>query len=305
MSNKKYKLQDFINIATIKGGYCLSKEYISMHDKLHLKCKRHHEWQVRAGNIANGSWCRECNFIDNRKHTCDFDFFKKDTPESFYIAGFWCADGWVCGGPEGYVSSIELSIKDIQHLKNIKNILNSTVPIKTSWSSGVYTKNIPKQTCEIHISSKEIFNDLAKFGVVPNKTYKVEMSEWLMNHKYINHFLRGYIDGDGCFCKAKNKNQRHHITFSMRGTYTFLNQFHNIMLINNVAYRKRRYSKPLVGKKELMFDKIQYSGNSIIERLSNFLYKNSTICLQRKKDIADMAKTFKSYDMSNDLNKNS
>lgn len=56
-------IQDFKEIARLKGGECLSSEYINAHTKIKFRCKRGHEWEASANSIKRGSWCRKCRWL--------------------------------------------------------------------------------------------------------------------------------------------------------------------------------------------------------------------------------------------------
>lgn len=59
----KYSLELANDLANKKEGFCISKEYKSLVDKLKWKCKVGHIWETTLRNVMNGSWCPEC---DNR-----------------------------------------------------------------------------------------------------------------------------------------------------------------------------------------------------------------------------------------------
>jgi len=47
-------------IATIRGGECISKEYNGSGNRLKWKCKKSHEWEAVPDSIKRGSWCAKC-----------------------------------------------------------------------------------------------------------------------------------------------------------------------------------------------------------------------------------------------------
>lgn len=141
-------------------------------------------------------------------------------------------------------------------------------------------------------NSKQMYSDLDRFGVVENKTYKLEMNDWLVNHHFVRHFMRGYIDGDGCFVEVSDGVP--HIHFSMRGTKMFLEQFHGVLKANGVVSDDRIVIAN-AGKKDIVFGKLQYSGNGVISRLYRFLYDDAKIFLPRKEEIAKRALVLASY----------
>jgi very-short-patch-repair endonuclease len=53
-------------LASRKGGKCLSLEYIGIHTNYQWRCARGHIWTTSASNIRHGWWCSECS--GNKKH---------------------------------------------------------------------------------------------------------------------------------------------------------------------------------------------------------------------------------------------
>ncbi len=64
---RKLTLESFQEIATAKGGRCLSSEYISSVHKLEFECARGHRWHAKAITVRNGSWCRSCAYDSRRR----------------------------------------------------------------------------------------------------------------------------------------------------------------------------------------------------------------------------------------------
>lgn len=60
----RYKLVDGLGelqtIAHLKGGECLSTEYVSSFKKMRFKCANGHEWDAMAYTIRQGTWCAVC-----------------------------------------------------------------------------------------------------------------------------------------------------------------------------------------------------------------------------------------------------
>lgn len=48
-------------IAKVRGGKCLSKEYIDNRTKLKWQCKEGHTWEARPNSIKRGTWCPKCS----------------------------------------------------------------------------------------------------------------------------------------------------------------------------------------------------------------------------------------------------
>lgn len=268
-------------------------KYKNCKSKLTFICSKGHNWEAPPRKITEGSWCHICSIEKNRIYNCNYDFFSKDNEASFYWAGFIAADGWVVTEKCNYLLGIDLSIKDIKHLEKFKKSIDATQPIRKRIKKGgnINGKELGhSEMCSIKIHSKQIVEDLKKFNVIPNKTYFLDIPEWLMEHKLLHHYLRGYIDGNGCFTVAQNKGQKPHVTFCMRGTYKFLNQFSSNLHKKGVLLRSRKENEPIAGKKYLAFDKIQYSGNTVISKMYDCLYKDAALFLDRKEEICKKAK---------------
>ena len=59
---KKYTIEDCQKIANLKGGDCLSKEYIKAIIPMIWQCKEKHIWEAPFNSILNqGHWCWRCS----------------------------------------------------------------------------------------------------------------------------------------------------------------------------------------------------------------------------------------------------
>ena len=57
---QKTKIEEMQKIAELRGGKCLSKDYINCKSKIEWECKEGHRWEASPDNILHGSWCPEC-----------------------------------------------------------------------------------------------------------------------------------------------------------------------------------------------------------------------------------------------------
>ena len=220
---------------------------------------------------------------NNRIYEFDRRFFQKiDTEKKAYWLGFLYADGSV------YISkynishhvTLKLSSKDVIHLEQYKKDLDLPHEIKfrkeNSFGGGF-------EGARIRICSKEMVNDLIRHGCFINKTFKLLFPN--INENLLNHFMRGYFDGDGSISIEKKRND---IQLTILGTYDFLKEYQKILIENcdvNVTE---------IRKKENIYY-LKYGGNLQINKIKEFLYKNSLTYLKRKKDIFDIKiKRFKS-----------
>lgn len=207
------------------------------------------------------------------------NLFKEETEKSFYWAGFIAADGCVKIKQKRYHQlQIGLAICDKNHVEKFKNDIE--------FEGNIFDFIVKKQKeyhndsfkSELTISSKIIFDDLARFNIVPRKSLIYTFPMWLIDHPLVHHFMRGYFDGDGSFYKTLGKNKKaEQECFSLRGTSEFLTVFRSIL---------EKYCDLKIREKPIRINSnigiLEYGGNGILLQLRDFLAKNMTIYLDRK-----------------------
>lgn len=209
-------------------------------------------------------------------YTCDDDFFSRDNEKSFYIAGFLAADGYIY--EKRNVVSIGLSSKDLSLLEKIKKELSADnkihrYVIKNSRANKNWNDT---EKVEIRITSKKMVDDLKRFNVVNAKTHTYKMPDWLLEHELLNHFLRGYNDGDGCFSLSLGKGKVTPQYYnSIRGTKKFLSQMESI-------FRREVGSNYKEPRPNCGIYTLEYGGNGIFRKIFEYLYKDATLMLDRK-----------------------
>jgi hypothetical protein len=212
------------------------------------------------------------------KYECNHYFFSKDNEESFYWAGFLAADGCLYKKQNSKRLVLSLSEKDLNHIQLFKIAINYNGPISKSITKHSLINNKWKDSTKytISISSDQLFNDLNRFNLIQRKTHVYDMPDWLITHKLVNHFIRGYFDGDGCitFSKLPRKAE-----INIRGTISVLTQFMNIFE-NNLHLNSK--VKPKINSG---FGILKYSGNIICYQIKDYLYSNATIYMNRKYDL--------------------
>jgi len=204
--------------------------------------------------------------------TTNYDFFSKDTEESFYWAGFIAADGCVYSKKSKYsilkTLDINLSINDRDHLEKFKLALNS--------SKKLYIKNQGKNI-SFYIAKKfnPIYDDLLRFGITERKTHTYNMPQWLINHPLVRHFIRGTFDGDGGFY-LNNKEKYLQMRSRMTGTMPFLINFKYILEKNcNYSSASKPYMYNGTGS-------LNFSGNLRCALIGSYMYDNSNVFMMRK-----------------------
>lgn len=119
-----------------------------------------------------------------------------DTPEKAYWLGYLYADGCVeVREGEGYILQLVSKDRDIIE-KFCRFIGCGHVQLIPRWMNYVY-----------QISSKDLVYSLARYGIIPNKTY-VHEKVYIPQGDLENHFFRGLFDGDGSLFTGEYKNGR-------------------------------------------------------------------------------------------------
>lgn len=213
------------------------------------------------------------------KYSCDEKFFNKDNERSFYWAGFIAADGSIIDRRKTLELSIGLSKKDKSLLEKFKEDLKAENPIH-----DILVKNSKRNKnwndcwkSEIKLTSNKLCKDLERFNIVPRKTKIYTFPKWLINHDLVSHFMRGYFDGDGSFF-ISNQRKTPQLYFSLRGTSGFLKTYREIL--------EKTCDLPTKTKDIRINNGIgilEYGGNNVVPKIANYLYKNSTVYLERKK----------------------
>lgn len=215
------------------------------------------------------------SYVKKHKNNFNENFFSTESPDAFYLAGFMAADGNISG--RKYEMKIELSERDLLFLERIKNLLQLEGSVKkrlvkNSKRNGEWQDST---NYSLNFSSQQVVNDLKRFNIVPNKTKIYDFPEWLMTHTLANHFMRGYMDGDGHLGLRDDKKLRWHLA----GNFSFLEKYQSILERNcnihhnNISTRSNKLSC------------LEYTGNIIVSKICRFLYNNSTFHLERKYNI--------------------
>jgi hypothetical protein len=222
------------------------------------------------------------------------NIFYDDTEESFYLAGFLAADGCVHNRNYHYSMALTLAEKDADHVYKMRDLLKSNHPIEHDSSflkeTGKYYKN-----CGFSICSKSLVQSLERFNIVERKSLIYEFPKWIIDHPLSNHFVRGYIDGDGCWklFEDKNKELKKHTGLNILGTYDCLNSIKTIFNKNCNIERENKQIRELQNNTCAL----DYGGAVIVNKIADYLYKDATIYLNRKKETVDQIRVLLTYNV--------
>lgn len=149
-----------------------------------------------------------------RKYSINSNYFKIYSHNMAYILGLWWADGSICPSPStGKIYEFNITNKyDKPLLENIRNEMNSNIPIKIHKKTGSFVLKIFNIT---------ICKDIQKLGGISNKSK--EFIWPILPDQYFSSFLRGLFDGDGgIFCNENHINYHYYSGSICSGNSQFI-----------------------------------------------------------------------------------
>ena len=201
-------------------------------------------------------------------------FFQEINEEAkAYFLGLLISDGNVFKDNTGRQASISitLDLKDEYMLEKFKEVLQANTSVGHDG----------RGCGQIAVRSNIMAEDLAKYGVVPRKSYNTYLP--LISKEMMPHLIRGIFDGDGSIMAKPNPSNDGHNRFlhsiSFCGTHQLMEDISNYIL-ENLRIKTTVYDYKDRNLSEL---KIQNIDN--IAKFGYWIYRNSTIFLNRKKDI--------------------
>ena len=201
-------------------------------------------------------------------------FFQEINEEAkAYFLGLLISDGNVFKDNTGRQASISitLDLKDEYMLEKFKEVLQANTSVGHDG----------RGCGQIAVRSNIMAEDLAKYGVVPRKSYNTYLP--LISKEMMPHLIRGIFDGDGSIMAKPNPSNDGHNRFlhsiSFCGTHQLMEDISNYIL-ENLRIKTAVYDYKDRNLSEL---KIQNINN--IAKFGYWIYRNSTIFLNRKKDI--------------------
>lgn len=125
-----------------------------------------------------------------------------DTPLKAYFLGFIFADGWICANKEtrNYEFGMQLQAGDKYILEKLNEELGGIHKIfhSDACKTIICGKEANRGEMDLlRVYSKPLVLDLIANGIATNKTQK-DIVPHISDELFFD-FLRGYIDGDGCY----------------------------------------------------------------------------------------------------------
>ncbi|HEY5587376.1 MAG TPA: hypothetical protein VIK86_00310 [Candidatus Paceibacterota bacterium] len=212
-------------------------------------------------------------FIYKRRvYNLNEHYFKEiDTEDKAYFLGLLAADGNM--SDKHNTVEISLQEEDGYILEKFREFLRYDKP--NELVNKINSKTSKKNQIRVGIYSGIIKEDLQKWKLTPRKSISLEFSNNIPKNM-ISHYIRGYFDGDGCVYAHPRLVSNIEVNFA--GSIFYCNSLAKILILENINTRVVKHST-----KNCFYAKVG-GGNNILN-LYNYLYKDATLFLIRKKDI--------------------
>lgn len=211
-----------------------------------------------------------------RKYELNEKFFEKiDSNDKAYILGLIYADGCNVCNPEKGESHLEIGLKEEDRylLEKINEIFSSNRPL----TKGRYkTIHGEKYIYKLLLNSPKICEDLINLGVMPRKSLILKFpTEEQVPRYLINHFLRGYFDGDGSISKRGN---REYYRINILGTESFIKDMAGLLNkeLNFTHYKIFNHCNNNITKA------FEIERASDVLKFCDFIYKDADLLMKRK-----------------------
>jgi len=171
------------------------------------------EWQVSLSRVRNLAAKLEVRVNRDYRHrlaqvrtqtrslnnpNVNVTYFQTWSPNMAYVLGYIWADGWIqegVKGKRGHILGLKCTIADRALVEGVREEMRSNhklteLPARFNPKTDSWSK--PQVTCSI--CSSPLVEDLKKLGIRQGKS-KLDLP-W-PHPQFLNHFCRGYLDGDG------------------------------------------------------------------------------------------------------------
>ena len=222
-----------------------------------------------------------------RTYSIDETYFDEiDTEDKAYFLGWMYSDG--CNstydnkGKNRYNIVVQLQKRDREILDAFLSYMKSTAPLayvapREENEQGYY---------RMSIYNKRMSQMLEKHGVTANKTFNVTYPTWL-SEELQHHFVRGVFDGDGSISTQYYDNDKlKKSSVSILGTNDLCNSIQQMLLSEiNIASRITDTNRT-----DKRIRTLWITVHSEVIGFSDWLYKDATIWLSRKREKFDVLK---------------
>lgn len=233
--------------------------------------------------LKKNNYCR----VSNRHRTykvVDNYFEDINSETKAYLLGFFAADGGILKDNRIMICLAETD-RQIVELFSKELSLNKPIEINDN-QTGVKFR---QKQFQIRFKSHRMLKDLKVFGIEYRKSLN-EMSFLGKIPKQLeHHFIRGYFDGDGCISTNSTRKTPSYLCTITNSTRGILEEFSKVF--TTLGIKHKIYS----ATNKSIYYTLYTTSTRYSCLLGEYLYKESTIFLQRKKDKFDKANTVLTY----------
>lgn len=211
------------------------------------------------------------NNLEKRKTT---GMKTKETIENnkellYYLIGLIGADG--CMSEKRNRIEITLILSDIEILQKLSLLIYGKDRVLIDENC------LPNGRCRLFIYGKETVELFKKYGITQAKTATLKFNLEFFESKYINHFVRGFMDGDGSY-NVNGGRLKHNTIITLGGNLnvtTLMQDICSELGIKSSVFQINPYVS-------FDFYRFQISKNEDSLKFIQFAYKDANIYLERK-----------------------
>lgn len=210
---------------------------------------------IRENLFKNNIKLRKYHEINHKYDINEKYFDIIDCQEKSYFLGMLFADGNV--NSENNAITLKLKNTDFDLVNKLFHLI---------CNSDVHDNGI---NATMKFSSKYMKNRLIELGCMPNKTLKIKFPN--ISDEQYSHFIRGYMDGDGCINRYKND-----FYLSIASTKQMCDQ------INEITYKKFNILGQITISNNGISSVLKYRGNRRVKVILDWIYNGANIYMLRK-----------------------
>lgn len=190
-----------------------------------------------------------------------------DNEQAAYWLGFIYADGCV----HNRSLSIAIKRKDIEIIQGLKLFLESEHPINLTMCGASNTNKRYKQA-QFFVTHQHLAKRLHQLGIVAGRGQSNKTVSQIPN-SLIHHWIRGLMDGDGSWHERPG--------ISLCGEKSLLEHVRRTLSENVDTNQNMKIHKHKTAK----IHQLRYGGRLQCLRIADWLYKDATIWLERKREV--------------------
>lgn len=216
----------------------------------------------------------------NTRYAIHYDYFSTiDSHEKAYVLGLLWADGHNARVGSKCEVRLALHQHDFYILEYIRDL------IYPRGDKPVYVRAKKRQGV-LSIRTKSISDDLARLGMVGNKTRESHLP--LIDDRFMPSFMLGYFDGDGCIYLQRRKTrgtrygQGERYTSMCASVDIISNRFITDEIVQWFAQRGVTFRSKVLKGRNPHYPHIYICGYDSVKRFYDIVYAHQKTFLRRK-----------------------